>query len=49
MQKYDYSPQKALRATYSEFDWKASEFAKVPRGFWFDAENQRSFVEFLGK
>src|SRR5262249_45690956 len=46
---YNGSPSKALATVYPEYPWKLWKFDTLPRGFWNDMNNQRSFFDCLGQ
>jgi hypothetical protein len=49
MQIYGDSLYKALKTIYPEVDWIPWKFSHVPHGFWSNFENQKKFIESIGK
>ena len=47
--KYGHSPSKLLKAVYPEHKWDLSKFKTVPFGYWNVKENQKNFMDDLGK
>jgi hypothetical protein len=47
--KYGGSPSKLVQAIYPQHQWILSKFDTVPRGYWSDKENQKNFMDWLGK
>jgi hypothetical protein len=48
LKRYDNLPSKMLQLAYPQYSWKIWMF-KVPKGYWNDKENQREFLDWLGK
>lgn len=46
---YGYSVNALLKAVYSDHPWDDSLFAKRPQSYWKSRENQRKFMEELGR
>ena len=49
LQKHNNSLYQLLSNVYTEHEWIPWKFTKTPKGFWNDTNNQRSFVQALGK
>ena len=49
MKYYDGSTYKIISSLIPEPNWLPWKFHAVPRGYWDILENQRKFVEWLGK
>jgi len=49
LQKYSMSLSKALLNVYPDFAWDALQFSKAPQNYWDSIENQRTFLDDLGK
>jgi hypothetical protein len=46
---YQGSLYQLLVTQYPEYNWLPWKFERVPRGFWSDIANQRSFMEWAAK
>jgi len=49
LDKYGGSSNALIKSLYPEHSWELHRFDKVPRGFWDFKNNQRTFMEWLGK
>ncbi len=46
---YNGSPIKLLTTIYPEYKWNIHDWNQVPRGHWDNMDNQRAFVDDIGK
>ena len=49
LEKYNFSPSQLISSVYSEFDWLPWRFYRCPNYYWEDLNNQRKFVDWVGK
>jgi hypothetical protein len=49
LRKYGHSPSKLLKAVYPEHKWDLSKFNTVPYGHWDIKENQKKFMDDIGR
>ena len=49
LRKYNDSPQQFLRAVYPGYKWDPWKFARLPKGYLDDKENQRILADWLGE
>src|SRR5690242_1959432 len=43
------SPSSLIYATYPEYPWRLWQFQTVPMGYWKNIENQREFMNWMGR